>query len=518
MAVRIVGLSFSYPSSADVLFEDFSLEFQPGWTALAGSNGAGKSTLLRLIDGSLRADAGSIRTEGSAAFCPQDPSVCPEDAFFQFYSGGNEARKFFSLLHITEEQLERYETLSGGEKKRIQIACALAESPDILLLDEPTNHLDSESRSLLLGALMAFPGTGIAVTHDRAFSDRLCQRTVFLARESLVFAGGRDCVAAEVYPGGLSSALELRRNETERCSSEYRALHQKAQAEKKRAAAVQADIRQKAANLSKRNIDSKDRDAKGRIDLARISGKDRTLGDAKRRLESQIARTQESLSASRKMLSRKEGISIPCAAADRFFLAIEAAAVQAGGGAYSLSVPHLEIKGGDKIAVTGANGSGKSLFVRHIVGTLGALGRTEQALYVPQEIPEELARTALHSFGQLADDEKGRVLSHLYRLGSEPSFIAAQDMADGTGGTSASPGELRKLLISMGIEGGRPLLILDEPTNHLDITSVLALESSLAETPCALILVSHDEAFLEHTCTRRIHISRRGSGGRAEDI
>ena len=147
MLLQIEKLYFSYPSSPANLFEDFSLQFYEGWTCLAGSNGCGKSTLLKLIAGILSPDSGRIFTgpaisNSDIVYCSQETSQIPENIYSVFWSDDNEIRRFFSMLHVSEEMLERYDTLSGGEKKRIQIASALAEKPAILLLDEPTRGID----------------------------------------------------------------------------------------------------------------------------------------------------------------------------------------------------------------------------------------------------------------------------------------------------------------------------------------------------------------------------------------
>ena len=178
MSIQITKLNFSYPLSNVNLFEDFSLQISDGWTCVAGSNGCGKSTLLKLIAGQLSPDGGKISFSGNGAggpvYCAQETSDAPENLYAAFWSEDNELRHFFSRLCVTEKMLERYESLSGGEKKRIQIACALAEKPEVLLLDEPTNHLDSKTTALILESLSDFGGTGIMVSNDRGFAGFLC--------------------------------------------------------------------------------------------------------------------------------------------------------------------------------------------------------------------------------------------------------------------------------------------------------------------------------------------------------
>ena len=521
MSIQIKNLYFSYPSSNANLFEDFSLQISDGWTCIAGSNGCGKSTLLKLIAGFIQADGGHVSTgsngaeTGAVVYCAQETSDVPENLYLAFWSDDNEIRRFFSKLKISEEMLERYETLSGGEKKRIQIACALAERPDVLLLDEPTNHLDSETVGLIVSALSDFSGVGIMVSHDRNFVDSLCNRTVYLFNEARAFAGGRECISYESYPCGLTKALELKNRNADKSRNEWERLNAKADSERQRSAKLEIENQKAKSRLSKKSLDSHDHDTQFKIDVARISGKDRTTGDAKARLETQIRQTENARDEIKKSLKRKEGFAL---SETDFFKPINVEKCVLKAGSYSIDVPQIEIRRGMKFSLTGQNGSGKTLFIRHVIDGLESSGRKSDVLYLPQEISDEEMQKILNDFYELDESERGDVLSTLFRLGSEPerlNQLREIDFSDGKEniGRELSPGEFRKLMIALAVRKPVSLLILDEPTNHMDITSVVALENALSSLDCAMIAVSHDRAFLEKISNESLIAVRNGNHG-----
>ena len=517
MFIQIKNLYFSYPYSHSNLFEDFSLQFSEGWTCVAGSNGCGKSSLLRLISGSITPDSGKISLTGAGEagiiYCEQETAEIPENLYSAFWSSDNDVRKLFSRLCITEEMIERYESLSGGEKKRIQIACALAENPCVLLLDEPTNHLDSKSSSMISDILESFSGIGIMVSHDRSFADRLCSKTIYLYNEAAFFAGGRDCTVFDSYSCGLSEALELRKKGSMESREEWERLNAKAASERQRSARLESENQKAKSRLSKKAIDSRDHDAQAKIDAARISGKDRVIGDAKARLESQIRQTESERDGIKKALQRKEGFSV--SGSDNFKpLVIDEEVIEAG--IYKLKIPHIEISQGMKVALVGENGVGKSLFVGHVILLLEKLKRKKNLLYLPQEISDEEREAVLSRFFALEEDEKGEVLSTLFRLGSQPERLAllrnSTENSDQSG-EILSPGELRKLMIALAVQNSLSLLILDEPTNHMDITSVLALENALSALSCPMLVVSHDKAFLRKITNVCLLFEKEGNQG-----
>jgi ATPase subunit of ABC transporter with duplicated ATPase domains len=181
---RIVDVSFSHDGALP-LFERVSLHLTPGWYGLVGENGAGKTTLLRLLTGELEPDTGSVRWQPASpriVVCAQDVEVPPEGAVELAEGTSAESAVWRGRLGLRGGELERWETLSPGERKRWQVGAALATGPDVLLLDEPSNHLDAEAREMLCAALREFPGLGVVVSHQRELLEELTSATLRVHR------------------------------------------------------------------------------------------------------------------------------------------------------------------------------------------------------------------------------------------------------------------------------------------------------------------------------------------------
>ena len=194
--LSVSGLFFEYDSAVEPLFSNLDIHFPPGFTGVVGANGSGKTTLLKLLSGRLKPERGNIAASGEAVLCEQEVFFPPADMEAFFEAGDRYAFRLRMNLGLALDLPERWETLSLGERKKIQIGTALWRQADILCLDEPTNHLDAASRSMLIGELRTFRGIGVLVSHDRKLLDELCGQCLFLAPGVHV-----------LRPGGITEGL-----------------------------------------------------------------------------------------------------------------------------------------------------------------------------------------------------------------------------------------------------------------------------------------------------------------------
>ncbi|GHU01654.1 ABC transporter ATP-binding protein [Spirochaetia bacterium] len=478
-------VSFSYPSSINPVLEGITVQFPLGWTGITGDNGAGKSTLLLLAAGKLAPSSGSIQG-GGGIYCSQrtdDPPLSWEDFF---YSGDRVAQHLMNRLKINMDYPERWDTLSHGERKRVQTGVALWKNPPLLAMDEPTNHLDSEGRRLIIMGLEEYEGIGLLVSHDRALLDQLCKNCLFIR-------GGQ----AVLRPGGITKGLE----EEDREKRELQRRRNNIKTEQNRLA-VEADRRRREVEssgnrYSNRFVDPKDRDAKGKINRAKLTGKDLSAAKLHRNMQRRISRLDDTLENTASGGERKKGLSLKTAKAKMDRLYYSPPGIIPLGEDRFLKFDELVILPESRIALTGPNGAGKSTLIRHIIG---GLPPQVTLLSIPQEIHTEESEKILREV--FAEDEKtrGEIIARFSRLGGDPASLLQSQLP--------SPGEIRKVMIARGVFTEPSLIIMDEPTNHLDLTSIQLLEEMLDEVESALLLVSHDEVFLEKLTGSRWNISK----------
>ncbi len=483
--VRFHNVTFAYPSAAEPLFSDLCLHVPCGWSGVVGANGAGKTTLLRLAAGQLEPDSGVVEAPPLAVYCPQRADDMPSQLQDLIDAEAKSARNIREMLGVEPDWLGRWGTLSQGERKRAQIAVALWLEPDVLAIDEPTNHLDAYARNVLAASLRSFEKVGLLVSHDRDLLDSLCGQCVFV-----------DPPDVTVRPGGVTKGMEIAeidgqaaRRQHEQDKRAYKRI--KREATRRQQLAAQAQRRR-----SKRGLAIKDHDAREKKNRARVSGKDGVGGRLRRQLSGQLARARRKSETTRGKKEYELGIWLPGSTSKRNTLVELPAGSIALGRRRQLRYPDLTIRPTDRIALTGANGSGKSTLVRRLVGALDV--PPEQLTYVPQEIDAGRSRDLLDRARQLAGSQLGHLMTIVSRLGSRPDRLLAS--------AEPSPGETRKLVLALGMVRTPHIIIMDEPTNHMDLPSIEALEAALADCPCSLLLVSHDERFLRRLTRIAWHI------------
>lgn len=475
MFINTHNLTYSYPGSEDAALTDISLSFAPGWTGIVGSNGSGKSTLVKALCGLLVPQSGTISPPVVGVLCEQSTELVPEgiESFACDYS--SQAIKLRSLLDIDDDWLWRFDTLSHGERKRIQIACALALEPALLALDEPTNHLDADTRKLVLRTLGTYDGIGLLVSHDRELLDSLVQGCVFVSKGAAHFIPGTYTQAKE--------QLELRRKTVLNDRAQAKSELARIQAEKARreGIAAQADARRSA-----RHLDKRDHDGRAKINLAIYSGQDGKAGKLSASMDKRVQGIQQRVANLRTDKVYEGSLGLTTKPSSRKVLAFLPKGSIGLGDTRNLRYPDLYIGNTDRIGLSGRNGVGKSTLLAALVER----STLEHGLvFVPQEVSDRTSRDILASVKAMPPAERGRLLSIVARLDSPPSRILDGDRL--------SPGEVRKLMLAQGLVSEPHLIIMDEPTNHLDLHSIEALQDVLKDCACALVLVSHDEPFLE---------------------
>ncbi len=479
------SVNFYYPSSVVPVLENVSFDLHRGWTGVSGENGSGKTTLLMLASGQLCPSVGSIRIPKPLVYCDQRTDEIPFSWEDFFYADDNHAGYLMDCLKIEGDWPWRWESLSHGERKRMQLAAALWQDPPMLLIDEPTNHLDREAKILIRDALKEYSGIGLIVSHDRSLLDAICHQCLFLTNSSAV-----------LRHGGITKGLQ----EEEREQREAERVRKRLNDEKERLQ-TEAERRRRlgdaaAKRLSKKNLAPKDSDTRGKINLAKLTNKDAVMTNLYQRMETRISRLDKKISGVNIKTEGPRGIRLNGSEAlmDRFFL-LEEGRIELGNGK-TLSHPELTMIPGDGIGLTGTNGSGKTTLIRQL---LTKISESVSYLYIPQEISMEESGKIITRF--FAEDERirGEVMSRFARLGSAPEKLLQSALP--------SPGEIRKLLIAEAVFKEVSLIIMDEPTNHLDLPSIVLLEDALLESRASLFLISHDEIFLNKLINKEWHIS-----------
>jgi len=490
------------------LLEGLSFEIQEGeCVAILGRNGCGKTTLLKILTGEMDYDDGEVyvnpnkriglisqiprfpegytvedvlRSAYSAVMAAKRKMEILEKAMVQgasdemlreydnlvnrFQSGGGyemdvEVDKICNGLGISPEQrVQDFDSLSGGEKTRVNLARLLLEKTDILLLDEPTNHLDLNSVEWLEGYINTFKGTVLAISHDRYFIDRIAKRVIEIVDGH-----------AEFYSGNYSFYMDEKQARFDLQMKQY----EQEQAKLKQLGYTVE--RMKGWGINNRTLYRRAMSIQHRMERIKKTEKPKT--------EKTMRASFGEKDFSGDVVFKMKNVS------------------KAFGERTLFENVELQVEGGERIAILGDNGTGKSTFIKCLLGEEDCGGKiqfgpTVKWGYLPQIIkfshPERtLYDTMLYEKNctpQVARDRLGQFL------------FSGEDVFKTVG--TLSGGEQSRLRLCMLMDEKINLLILDEPTNHLDIASREWIEAAIEEFEGVLVFVSHDRYFIEKFAER----------------
>ncbi len=490
------------------LLEDLSFEIQEGeCVAILGRNGCGKTTLFNILTGQMDYDEGEVyinphKRLGLISQIPHFPEgFTVEDVLRsayshltntkrkmeqleqamsagatteqlreydvltnRFQSGGGydmdvETDKVCNGLGITQEQrIQEFDSLSGGEKTRVNLARLLLEKTDILLLDEPTNHLDLRNVEWLESYINSFKGTVLTISHDRFFLDRVADRVIEIVDGH-----------AEFYSGNYSFYIDEKQA---RFNLQLKQYEQEQAKLKQLGYTVE---RMKGWGINNRTLYRRAMSIQHRMERIRKTERPKT--------EKTMRATFGERDFSGDMVFTMKNVE------------------KSFGDRTLFSDVELKVEGGERIALLGDNGTGKSTFIKCLLGEETCQGKiqfgpTVKWGYLPQIIhfshPERsLYDTMLYEKNctpQVARDRLGAFL------------FQGEDVFKSVGNLSG--GEQSRLRLCMLMDEKINLLILDEPTNHLDIASREWVEAAIEEFEGALLFVSHDRYFIEKFAER----------------
>jgi ATPase subunit of ABC transporter with duplicated ATPase domains len=500
-----------------VVVDGLSLDLRSGdKVGVVGRNGAGKTSTLRVLAGELPAAAGSVVRRGAVGYLRQDPRQHRADDGSSGLEHVLAARGLVDLARelersrlaleetVNDRRVARFArleeefrgldgyraeadaeaiahglglpadrlalpvgALSGGERRRLELARILFGGSDLLLLDEPTNHLDVDAKAWLMRFLSTFRGALLVVSHDLALLDASITRIVHLGD------------GAPTHYRGTYSQYRTARSQDEA----------------------------RLATLALRQDQ----------EIRRL----RALADSMRGQTAKRARTAKSLDSRRQRLeaNRIEGPSRERRVRFRFpdpphcgkqVLVVDAVTKGYGGGAPVFREVSFDLGRGERILILGLNGAGKTSLLRIIAGLTSAdqgevrFGHEVRAGYYAQEhegLRDDLEVLAHLKAESRADDRTLRSILGMFGLPGDMAFQAAATL---------SGGEKTKLALAQLVAGRYNLLLLDEPTNNLDPPSRDAVGEALRDWPGAMVIVSHDAGFVEALAPDRVLVMPDG--------
>ena len=510
--ITLSGLACRTPDGRE-LFSHLTLAIGAERVGLVGRNGVGKTSLLRVILGELAPAAGTVALGGRIGALRQSP---PSDsdtlgdllgvreplARLDRIERGEGAAEDFDLadwdlpqrieaaladLRLDGADLARPAlSLSGGEATRAGLAGLMIDRPDVILLDEPTNNLDAEAGDMVGRMLDSWRGGALVVSHDRALlrgMDRIVELTSLGAAS---FGGGYDLYAERKAAMEQAAARDLDSAEQE-------------------ARRAQAEIQRERERKARRDAAGKRARAKGDAPKMLLDAKAERAEHSGARLghlaDRRRADVQQTLEAAQAKIERVRRLAFVLPPSDlpaaRRVLTLEGVGYAAAG-RWILRGQSFSVSGPERIAIVGPNGAGKTTLTKLMAGEI-APGEGQVTRSVPLAVLDQRAsvldpgQTLVANFLRLNPDaSRNTAQAALAR------FLFRNTAAEARVGDLSGGETLRAALACVLMSTAPPqCLVLDEPTNHLDLDSIAAVEQALLSYDGALIVVSHDEDFLD---------------------
>ncbi|MEU3397927.1 ABC-F family ATP-binding cassette domain-containing protein [Streptomyces filamentosus] len=514
------SLSFSWPDGTGVL-DGLDLTVGPGRTGLVGVNGSGKSTLLKLLAGELAPTSGTVRTSGEIGHLPQDPAldtglrvdgilgIARKRAALHAVEAGDPAEEHFAVIGDDWDVEERARAVldrvglggigldrtvgevSGGESVLLRLAALLLARPDVLLLDEPTNSLDLYARSRLYEAVESWSGVLVVVSHDRELLERV-DRIADLREGGVSWYGGPWSAYEEALAAEQEAAQRMVRAAEADVQRQRRELSD---------AGMRLARRRRYAQKSFENKAVPKVVAHARRGEAQVSaGKYRALH------ANRLAEARERLDAAVEAVRDDDGIRVELPRTSvppgREVLRLRNLELRYG----ARVAGEFEVRGPERIALVGRNGAGKTTLLRTVAGELAPVAGEAEVLVPLRFLPQRLdvldeSLSIVENVGRFAPGASGNTIrARLAR------FLFRGARAEQPVGTLSGGERFRATLAALLLAEPAPqLLLLDEPTNNLDLASVRELTAALDAYEGALVVASHDLAFLESLgITRRL--------------
>lgn len=514
--IRVSNLVFSWPDGTPVL-DGLSFVLGPVRTGLVAPNGAGKSSLLKLLVGELSPLSGQVTIDGAVGYLPQSLPLDGEatvaevlgiasrlqaldaiaagdvdPALFDVVDGDWDLRErsmaALERLGLAGVALERrLGTFSGGEAMSLGLVAQMLRRPDVLLLDEPTNNLDHAARHRLYAVLQEWKGCLLVASHDRELLDRM-EQIAELTPSALRLYGGGFAFYRETQEAEQRAAEQQARN----LRSEFKREKRDMQQARERATRRAGNAARNLADAGLPRIVAGNRKSAAQTTAAKA---DATHAARVQQVRSRLHDATQALSESAALDFSLPATRVP---ADRVLFAGEGLRVRHGGrdlfGKHGLA---LTIRGPQRMALRGVNGAGKSTLLRMIGGETATDGSVRRGAgrvaYLSQRLELlDPARTVAENFALAAPDmpaqERANLLARLQFQGDRMELPAS----------ALSGGERLRAVLACVLHAtpAPALLLLDEPTNNLDLDSVDLLTQALRAYEGALVVVSHDPAFL----------------------